>query len=392
MPEEPREAGGWRRPLIKPFAAVLLAACARIPDAPPPPTWTLVQEHIYSETVDLAGLSSLPALPVSESGHLHVPVDGRTRIAVIDSTGQLIHTIGRRGEGPGEFMRIASLELSSTGDLWVFDNRVGRVTRFDASYQAIEFHPAEMVTAVGVDGKAGGVVTLTETFRSFIEPSASLPSSLPAVESERRWILEYRGASRAPDTLAIIDAANSRFHVAAGSGRTLTGLQPWSDAPRLGRRADAQGILIAVPGEAGMVHLSRLGVSNSGDRAEAVARLPTGRVSAAVVDEWLDAFTSELRVAQVERDELRQALIVPREFPGVGEELLGFGDQAWVQLGRSWDRSEWAMLSATGDVVGTVRLPYASRIVAAREDRVWVATAGPLGVPMITRYRVTSPG
>ncbi|MCE2423254.1 MAG: 6-bladed beta-propeller [Gemmatimonadetes bacterium] len=336
----------------------------------------------------------MPALPVSDSGHLYVPIDNRTSIAVFDSGGHRIATIGRQGQGPGEFMRIKSLELSSDGDLWVFDNQLGRVTRFDAAHQLMDTHPLDAVQAmgavqaVGVDSEGSGFVTVRASFGFSGDPSRGRPLDGAAAESDRRLLVEYWRGTTVDDTLAILPTAGSRFHVSVGSGATLVGQQPWSAAPRLGRRADARGIIVATPNDNGNVYLTRFGDRGPHPPTELRAQLPTGRITREAVEDWISAFVGELGKVQVDRGELRKALVIPGQFPGVGRELLGFGEHAWVSLGRAWDQSEWALVDERGHVVGSVRLPYSFRIVAAKDERLWVVTPGPFGAPVITRYRV----
>lgn len=374
------------------LCVVLVTACGSSPSnrPPPPPHLSLVQELAYSDASDLITFRSLPALPVSESGQLYVPIDNRTRVAVIDSLGHIVDTIGRRGEGPGEFMRIASLELSALGELWVFDNQLQRVTRFDADHEMLEARLVSFVSGVGIDGSGAGLVTVTESFGPWDDPSFGPPGSASREDREqaRRWIVEYRHGVNSFDTLATIPAADYRFRVPAGSGNTLSGRQPWASAPRLARRADGRGILVATPRDAGWVQLSRFGVDGLEPSTTVEAQLPTARITSEVVDQWISAFIGDLRRARVDRSELRSVLVVPEEFPGVGSEILAFGEEVWAALGRTWDRSEWALIDGTGQVLGVVNLPHGSRIVAARGDRLWVVTPGTLDLPLITRYRV----
>lgn len=45
------------------------------------------------------------------------------RIQVFDSDGSFLNYIGRRGEGPGEFLFIQDIEVGPDGNIWVFDDR-----------------------------------------------------------------------------------------------------------------------------------------------------------------------------------------------------------------------------------------------------------------------------
>jgi hypothetical protein len=56
-------------------------------------------------------------------------------IKVFDSNGEHIKTIGKKGEGPGEFQSIGHLAITNNGELVVIDFRSGRTSFFDSSGQ-----------------------------------------------------------------------------------------------------------------------------------------------------------------------------------------------------------------------------------------------------------------
>lgn len=56
---------------------------------------------------------------------------GRTsEVEIFDRAGNVLRILGRRGEGPGEFQRIASFGRSGEGGLYIFDEALRRVTTF----------------------------------------------------------------------------------------------------------------------------------------------------------------------------------------------------------------------------------------------------------------------
>ena len=52
-------------------------------------------------------------------------------IHVFDSDGILVHTVGGKGTGPGEFERVSALDLSTNGQIWVMEMQKGRLTFLD---------------------------------------------------------------------------------------------------------------------------------------------------------------------------------------------------------------------------------------------------------------------
>ena len=83
------------------------------------PTWAQFSEPLFGG-----------ALPTGfdEAGNLHVLDQGASRVVVIDDRGELVRTVGRQGEGPGEFIR--AIELG----VW----RDGRFVVMDVGHQAFQ--------------------------------------------------------------------------------------------------------------------------------------------------------------------------------------------------------------------------------------------------------------
>jgi hypothetical protein len=84
--------------------------------------------HVFGEVTDVA------VLPDSRI----VVVDRQARAAaVFDRAGELVRTLGREGEGPGEFLDPISLSVSETR-VFVWDWRQRRITAFDLGSDSIE--------------------------------------------------------------------------------------------------------------------------------------------------------------------------------------------------------------------------------------------------------------
>lgn len=63
-------------------------------------------------------------------GRLYILDADDYRVAVFDSTGSLIRTVGRQGGGPGEFQRPYAVAIDSAGVLAVADGGKGTLVRF----------------------------------------------------------------------------------------------------------------------------------------------------------------------------------------------------------------------------------------------------------------------
>lgn len=66
-------------------------------------------------------------------GRIVVVNRGSSELRVFDSTGTFLHAIGRRGEGPGEFLSLGTLQRLEGDSLIVFDSQLRRASLFSPS-------------------------------------------------------------------------------------------------------------------------------------------------------------------------------------------------------------------------------------------------------------------
>ena len=70
-------------------------------------------------------------MAVNSSGDIYV-VDGQAAsVYVLSETGELTDRIGRKGEGPGEFMRARNVVIGAGDAVFVFDNQNYRLSQFE---------------------------------------------------------------------------------------------------------------------------------------------------------------------------------------------------------------------------------------------------------------------
>ncbi len=74
------------------------------------------------------------------SGELIIADTENGRLVRIKSNGQLIETIGRPGEGPGEFTQPVDLSYSSSDSvLWIGDRRAGRILKYKLIQDSFQY-------------------------------------------------------------------------------------------------------------------------------------------------------------------------------------------------------------------------------------------------------------
>ena len=80
-------------------------------------------------------------LAVDAAGNIYIADSRNQRIQVFDPEGRYLRTIGRKGQGPGEFMSTRSLGFDGEGRLHVLDNAQRRIQVFTPKGEVIKTIP-----------------------------------------------------------------------------------------------------------------------------------------------------------------------------------------------------------------------------------------------------------
>ena len=105
--------------------------------------FSLIQESIIGEhPEDMASALTFPFIVgYDSSGHLYVSDKSAAHIKVFDVSGNMINTLGVRGQGPGEYQEIAHFTLNYDGELLVLDNINARLTLYDRNHDLADTVP-----------------------------------------------------------------------------------------------------------------------------------------------------------------------------------------------------------------------------------------------------------
>jgi sugar lactone lactonase YvrE len=95
------------------------------------PEWRFVQElRIGSENDDPTGFSDVRGILVDHQGNIWVLEFSTQEIRIFDLSGHHVRNIGRKGQGPGEFVYPDGMALAPDGLVWVHDPQNGRFSIF----------------------------------------------------------------------------------------------------------------------------------------------------------------------------------------------------------------------------------------------------------------------
>jgi hypothetical protein len=110
---------------------VSLAATGRA-QVQSPAAWHFTEElRIGSEADDITGFSDIRGLLVDAKGNIWVLEASTQEIRVFDPRGKHLRNIGRKGQGPGEFIYADGMAMAPGGMIWVHDPQNARFSIFN---------------------------------------------------------------------------------------------------------------------------------------------------------------------------------------------------------------------------------------------------------------------
>ena len=311
--------------------------------------------------------SSIGQAFLLEDGRLVVSDQGVNEIRVFGPDGIFRHTIGRSGEGPGEFSQVTGLWLTPDGLIGVWDRGNLRISTFRADGELVS------TNRVRVEGEGEYSVPPEVLFGSFGNGDIALaslefggPPDTPGPVPDR-WVLARFGPEGGP-------------RGALGDLRGMWRLRgqplPFTPLPRVAVLGDS---LFAADGyEAG------IDVRGPDGAIGRTIVLPTIDRAADTESAW-SALEAELRARN---RELYLGILerLPRsdDFPQIGSLLADDqgllwvklydvpGDALWLGHGpamRPPAGGEWRLVRPDGEVLGTVRMPDGLSPLHITEDR-----------------------
>lgn len=338
--------------------------------------WRLVEElRLGTSTAEGAeSFSSILGLEVDEAGRIYV-LDGQAKeVRVFDSGGGLVRTLGRPGEGPGEFQNPNGMTMGLDGGLWVQDPANSRYTVFDTAGNIVASPRRDF---------AGWSFMWDGRF----DPSGSLlvPTVAFNETGTRTVIVRWEPDLASADTFPLPRVETAMFEFRAGNA---SGVMAVPFAPSLHRVIDDEGRLWIGHSDAYRIVYQTV----DGDTLRIVEReyTPvdvTEEEQEAALREALDRFPFELRESDVELDRDR----IPDVRPAY--ELLLVDPDGVLWVGRTGSDGEMVLdvFDPDGRYLGEVRPPVEMeprRPWRFQGDRLHVVTTDELDVPYVVRLRI----
>lgn len=364
------------------------------------PVWELVGEFRFIGS-DSLPLSYIETLIEGPGGAVYVVGRGDASIHVLGSTGRYQGTVGREGDGPGEF-RVPPRIGIAEGILWALDRISGRITRFSP---AGDFLDAERIPSVlSTEGLSMVPIGVLKGGKGVFLESASSSEISGAQRSEVRVAsLDPRGSTESDGTLSL-DKSTLDLRFSLPNGMSVGTFQPWSTSDLLALSPRGDGFVIVrsrgADGEIGRYELEWFDAGGTTVRSRFVDFR-----AAPLEDEAIDSFlhgTSEgfaarfgLSVRSVRRT-IESELYTPEYLPGVAATRRGWsgGGLLVATDGTTWVRQQdaegvrWIVFDQTGATVAHLLAPDDLVLQHVDGEGVWGVREDQFGTPIVYRYMI----
>jgi len=349
------------------------------------PEWALRQEvRIGDEGAPEYALTEFGELAVGPDGAMFVPQLADASIRVFDRDGTYLRSIGRRGEGPGEFA--ALLRMGIRGDsLWVSDR--SRLTWFslDGSYLGSES------TTYDPQGPrfAPGPVLQVMADGTF----ATVPIFMPSVDRDT-WptgvpVQRYDTTGAILAVMGVFDPSPIRLFLGPGD-RPLLAMLPFQ--PLFLHAFDPAGRWVVVLDEAAATSdaPSTFRFFRIGPDGDTLAARDIRYTPVAVPETVHDSLIAALSEGATPRDLVSarlRAAPIPGFYPPITRIVVADDGSAWLELqGHSPPR--WLVVDSTGTPIAHVVGDPSLRLMVIRNDEAWGSVRNELDVPFVVRYRI----
>lgn len=322
---------------------------------------------------------------ILSDGRIVVANAGTAEIRIFDGDGGHLRSVGREGDGPGEFRAIDFMSVFGGDSIIVYDGNSSQ----------------RRVSVFGPDGSLERLYRLPEGVVGSIEEVGVLNDG-SLIVAQRAPVPRETGVFRPPITLKVVSTTGDRADVVGEfPGPEVSIVSP-----------EGGGFLASLVPFGRNVHYSasgeRIAVGTDDafslrlyDAAGGVVRII--RQSAPRVSPPDGGFADmEREILESAQDAVRrERLEVAFEQMPRHSELPAFGAIHADRQGRVWveeyqppriERSRWQVFAADGSFIGNVRLPANVRLLDVGRDRLLGLHVDPLGIQRVQSYRLTIEG
>ena len=380
-----RRPGAAAAAVVLAAAAVLASACAGdgSPDESGEPDATggsadirpwaagpWVEAEIEAMSGDDVFLSSVWDIGVDSRGQVYLIDFAEDGIMVLSPDLTHDRTIGREGEGPGEFLYPSRLQLLPGDSLMVWDSRLQRSTVFAAGSDEPAYdHSPATPQRIDAAWRLPGSIRYMARSSPFFTPDAS--------DEGRTQVLRFvrEEAGRLLDEV-VAEYPDDEGLVYRRPGSVMVGPHPFGRQSFVEINA-RERIVLASSDAVGARIIDFRGQVESAFAWETAAIRVTAEELDRAVEEAMDPLDEVLRDG------------APYVWPAVTGLAVDDEDRIWLGI-RKPDRSfvEWAAFMEDGTHLLSVDLPVGFEVHAVRGGRIIGVARNELDVPRVMAYRL----
>lgn len=361
--------------------SVLLAGCGGSDTEGPPQLgdWTLqddgltlTQELQVGET-DTYFLGSVQDFDVTTDGHIVVADREANNLKVLRSDGSLLDTLGRQGQGPGEFQDPTIVDVARGDSVYVFDNQLNRLVVFSPPPAA---ELARSVVITSDIGHLSGIRVLGDRFVGEFTPGYTRKEGLYRPTPNTWHALEGTSVSDDP----LVRVQRRKVATSFGDEGAAIAYLPFGRVTRV------------TPGPDGRLYHGindslRIRATSLDGTTETIAHIPADPVP--ITEAERDSALADIPSA------IRDPLV--SNFPGAKP---AFTDLVVADTGRLWVRrppegpdaetTSWWVLSPDQKTIHEVRLDAEMDLEVIQNGHVYGTTTTEAGAPAVVRYQIDS--
>jgi dipeptidyl aminopeptidase/acylaminoacyl peptidase len=351
-------------------------------------------------------LISYERIVLTPDGGLIVPQRRDGQLLFFDNTGKRLATVGRMGQGPGEFTDIGRMGWRSD-TLWVADSRDYRISQFTSAgkfirtvrftrgtasvpanissmgvRELVSFEPVAMLSSARFIGSVRGI-------RSDAASTADDASAVWYAKITTDWknveIVTPRPMPKIGPTVTMTRGANQ-------DGSFAVAQIPFLPEPRSAISAGGDRIataIIEMRGDNGVVNLKVLDTTG-----RAVVEQSWPFTGVAIAPGELQKLVDQIQARKSQPANVKAQLVslvreqFPRVYPPVTDLRLTRDGSIWIELGNHLDTRTWLRLDARGNPVHTIALPRNARFEESDGNVVWASETDDMNLRSVVRYRI----
>lgn len=329
--------------------------------------------HLEAVSDESLQLGEVLGLAVGRHGVVYVLDALQPSVIVLDSLLSPLATVGRRGQGPGEFMFIRNIQVVPGDSLMVFDGQLKRVTVFaEEQYDSMRSTvvPAEVSQLWRMLGPVRNHV-------AFARPTFYAAGPAPEGDEGRQdvfFVLGETGQSKVSDSVLV--APSPDLLVTRGLGSVALGPHAFGREGFVGMLTDGGFVY---------VNSDALSVTVFDDRGQRIRSFAYTTVPLPVSSRDLGVEMEKLGPAFART--LRDG--APYTRPPLVGMVVDDQDRIWIGIRGPTEGAprEWAAFEPDGRHVGSVRLPAGLVVHAAARGKLLGVVIDDLDVPRIHLYR-----